>query len=419
MGIATREITYRDPGEYHTLSEMGVRGSVPDKARGGSPGWLVPLARPELGNEEITAAIQSLKSGWLTSGPKVKEFEADFARFIGPGVQAVAVNSNTMGLLLALQALGIGPGDEVITTTNTFVATAMSIVHAGALPVLVDIDPATLMIDAAKAEAAITPRTKAIVPVHIGGLACNMAAIDGLARRHGLKVVEDAAHAFPTTHRNRLIGHGTSDATVFSFYASKTITTGEGGMITTTDENLANQLRRLRLHGIDKDIFDRDGEPPQSWSYDVLEPGHKANMPDVAAAIGVEQLKKAAAFHERRTEIAQRYNDAFARLPLILPPQAPAGDRHAWHLYIVRLAPQATLSREAFVARLAERGVQCSVHFIPLHRLAYWRKRLDGAARRFPEADAAFERSVTLPLYSAMSDGDVDCVISAVRRALA
>lgn len=390
-----------------------------DKVSSIAPGWVVPLSRPDLGDEEIAAVVECLKSGWLTTGPKSKKFESDFARFLGPGVHAVSTNSNTMGLLLALQALGIGVGDEVITTTNTFVASAMSIVHAGATPVLTDIDPATLNIDPACVQAAITPRTKAILPVHLGGLACDMDRIGAIAARHGLKVIEDAAHALPTTWRERMIGDHTADATVFSFYASKTVTTGEGGMVATPHAEVAKQVRLLRLHGIDKDVFDRGTDPARPWFYDVVAPGHKANMPDIAAAIGVEQLKKAWKFHERRGAIARRYRDAFADLPLILPADAPDSDLHAWHLYIIRLAPKSPLTRDAFIARMAGLGVQCGVHFIPLHRLSYWRERPGAAMRKFPHADAAFQRSVTLPLFTAMSDADVDFVITAVRRLLA
>jgi dTDP-4-amino-4,6-dideoxygalactose transaminase len=381
--------------------------------------WLVPLSRPDVDEDDIAAVVECLKSGWLTSGPKVKEFEAAFAGFLGDDVHAVAVNSNTMGLLIALQALGIGPGDEVITSTNTFSATALSIVHVGARPVLVDIDPRTLTIDPAAVEAAITPRTRAIVPVHVAGLACDMAAIGALARRHNLRVIEDAAHAFPASHDQRLIGNGTSDATVFSFYATKTITTGEGGMVTTPHAEIARQMRLLRLHGIDKDIFSRDGDRRRPWLYDVLAPGHKANMPDMAAALGIEQLKKAWAFHERRVAIAQRYRQAFADLPLVLPVDAPAGDLHAWHLYVVRLADQAPLERDAFIERMAAGSIQCGVHFIPLHHLTYWRRHPELAAACLPQADDAFARSVSLPLFTAMSDLDIDYVIAAVRRLLA
>jgi dTDP-4-amino-4,6-dideoxygalactose transaminase len=378
----------------------------------------VPLSRPDLDEEDIAAVVECLRSGWLTSGPKVQQFEAAFAFFMGAGTHAVAVNSNTAGLLLALQALGIGPGDEVITSTNTFSATALSVVHVGARPVLVDIDPETLCIDPAAVEAAITPRTKVIIPVHVGGLACDMAAIGAIARRHNLKVIEDAAHALPTTVGKRLIGHATSDATVFSFYATKTITTGEGGMVTTPHADIAHQIRLLRLHGIDKDIFNRDGDRQRPWLYDVLGPGHKANMPDMAAALGVEQLKKVWIFHRRRVAIAQRYQEAFADLPLVLPAEAPVGDVHAWHLYVARLAPDVPMSRDTFIERMAANSIQCGVHFIPLHRLTYWRQRRDIATAHLPKADAAFERSVSLPLFPGMSDMDVEAVIAAVRTTL-
>jgi dTDP-4-amino-4,6-dideoxygalactose transaminase len=399
---------------------LGIWGNlVFDNVASQARHWLVPLARPDVDEDDIAAVVECLRTGWLTSGPKVKQFEDAFASFLGDDVHAIAVNSNTQGLLIALQALGIGPGDEVITSTNTFTATALSIVHVGARPVLVDIDPRTLTIDVAAVEAAITPRTRAIIPVHVGGLACDMAAIGALAQRHGLRVIEDAAHAFPAAHGERLIGNGTSDATVFSFYATKTITTGEGGMVTTPHADVARQLRLLRLHGIDKDIFARDDDRRRPWLYDVLAPGHKANMADMAAALGVEQLKKAWAFHERRMAIARRYHAAFADLPLVLPADAPAGDLHAWHLYVVRLTDDAPLKRDAFIERMAASSIQCGVHFIPLHHLTYWRERIDIAATPLPQADDAFSRSVSLPLFTAMSDSDIDYVIAAVRRLLA
>jgi dTDP-4-amino-4,6-dideoxygalactose transaminase len=380
---------------------------------------FLPFALPEIGEEEIAEVVDTLRSGWVTTGPKARRFEEDFVAFLGdPALQAMAVNSATAGLHLALEALGIGPGDEVITTTHTFTATAEVVRYLGADVVLVDIDPATLNIDPAAVEAAITPRTKAIIPVHYAGLAAPMDAILAIARRHGLKVVEDAAHALPTTHGGRLVGTLASDATVFSFYANKTITTGEGGMVVTRDAALAARVKVMRLHGISRDAFDRYSAKTPSWYYEIVAPGYKYNLTDIAAALGIHQLRRADAFQRRRAEIAARYDEAFAGLPLVRPPGPAAGDRHAWHLYVVRLADAAPLDREAFIERLFALGIGCSVHYIPLHQHPYWRERYGLDAARFPHSQRAYERMASLPIYTKMSDADVERVVDAVRQTL-
>jgi dTDP-4-amino-4,6-dideoxygalactose transaminase len=376
----------------------------------------VPHSRVELGEEEIDAVVRTLRSGWLTGGPAVNEFEQSFADYLGGAVTAVATNSNTMGLLIAMRAMGIGPGDEVVVPTNTFVATAMSAYNLGATPVPVDIDPATLTIDPARIEAAITPRTRMVVPVHLGGLACDMAAIGDIARRHGLKVIEDAAHALPTTFDGSLVGAGGSNAAVFSFYATKSITTGEGGMVVTGDPSLAARMSRLRLHGIDKDPFNR--ESGHSWAYEVVETGFKANMTDIAASIGLAQLARLDRMWARRDEIARRYTEAFAHLPLTLPAGPKPGDKHAWHLYIIRLAPQAPLTRDAFIDAMMACGIQCGVHYIPLHRHSHWRTSLGLQAGDFPVAEQVFASTVTLPLFAAMADDEVSYVIDTVSHLL-
>ncbi len=380
---------------------------------------FLPFALPEIGEEEIAEVVDTLRSGWVTTGPKARRFEEDFVAFLGdPSLQAMAVNSATAGLHLALEALGIGPGDEVITTTHTFTATAEVVRYLGADVVLVDIDPATLNIDPAGIEAAITPRTKAVIPVHYAGLAAPMDAILAIARRHGLKVVEDAAHALPTTHAGALVGTLASDATVFSFYANKTITTGEGGMVVTRDPALAARVRVMRLHGISRDAFDRFTAKTPSWYYEIVAPGYKYNLTDIAAALGLHQLRRADAFQRRRAEIAARYDAAFAGLPLLRPPGPAAGDRHAWHLYVVRLADGAPLDREAFIERLFALGIGCSVHYIPLHQHPYWRERYGLDAARFPHSQRAYERMASLPIYTKMSDADVERVVAAVREVL-
>lgn len=380
---------------------------------------FLPFAQPEIGEEEIAEVVDTLRSGWVTTGPKVRRFEQDFAAFLGDAaLQAVAVNSATAGLHLALEALGVGPGDEVITTTHTFTATAEVVRYLGADVKLVDIDPATLNIDPAAVAAAITPRTKVIMPVHYAGLAADMPALLDIARRHGLKVVEDAAHALPTTCGGALVGTLASDATVFSFYANKTITTGEGGMLVTRDAALAQRARTMRLHGMNRDAFDRYTAKVPSWYYEVVAPGFKYNLTDIAAALGIHQLKKAHAFQQRRAAIAAQYDAALAGLPLILPPRPAHGDQHAWHLYVLRLADDAGVARDRFIERLFDAGIGCSVHYIPLHLHPYWRDRYALQPAMFPHSQHAYERMVSLPIYTLMSDGDVQRVAAAVRTAL-
>lgn len=379
---------------------------------------FLPFALPDIGEEEIQEVVDSLHSGWVTTGPKTKYFEQDFAAFMGGGVEAVAVSSATAGLHLALEAVGVGPGDEVITTPYTFTATAEVVRYLGADPVFVDIDPATLNIDPRQIEAAITSRTKAIIPVHFAGLSCDMGTILEIARRHRLKVVEDAAHALPATWRGRLIGSLESDATVFSFYATKTITTGEGGMVLTHRSDIAERCRVMRLHGISRDAFNRYTSNKPAWHYEVVAPGFKYNMTDIAAALGIQQLKKAQRFRDRREAMAARYSAGLSGLPITLPPLAPDGDVHAWHLYVIRLHQDAPISRDEFIARMAEMGIGCSVHFIPLHLHPYWRDAYSLNPEDFPQALDAYQGAVSLPLYTRMTEGDQTRVIDAVRKLL-
>ena len=376
-------------------------------------------ALPEIGDEEIAEVVDTLKSGWITTGPKAKRFEEDFAAFLGDsGLHCIAVNSATAGLHLALEAVGIGPGDEVITTTHTFTATAEVVRYLGADVKLVDIDPATLNIDPALVEAAITPATRAIIPVHYAGLSADMPAILAIAQRHGLKVIEDAAHALPTTVGGQMIGTLASDAAVFSFYANKTITTGEGGMLVTRDAALAQRAKVMRLHGMSRDAFDRFTAKVPSWYYEIVAPGFKYNLTDIAAALGLHQLKKAHAFQQRRAQIAAHYDQAFAGLPLIPSPMPPAGELHAWHLYAIRLADGAGITRDRLIEQLFEQGIGCSVHYIPLHKQPYWRDRYQLNAAAFPHSQLAYERMLSLPIYTRMTDVDVERVIGAVKAAL-
>jgi dTDP-4-amino-4,6-dideoxygalactose transaminase len=380
---------------------------------------FLPFARPDIGSAEIDAVSAAMRSGWVTTGPKTKEFEQAFTAFLGGnGLQSIAVNSATAGLHLALEALGIGPGDEVIAPTLTFTATVEVVRYLGADPVLVDVDPVTLNIDPAKVRAAITPRTKAIMPVHYGGLACDMDAILAIAKEHHLKVVEDAAHALPTTWRGTLVGQLQSDVTVFSFYANKTITTGEGGMAVTHDPALAQHMRTMRLHGMSRDAFDRFTSKTPAWYYEVVAPGFKYNMTDVAAAMGVEQLARLPQFVQRRQTLANRYHDQLAPLPLTLPANAPQGDTHAWHLYVIRLRADAPLGRDEVIQALSDLGIGTSVHYVPLHRHPYWRDRYQLTPEMFPQADAAYQAMISIPLFTAMSDSDQDRVIAALHEVL-
>ncbi|WP_280154566.1 DegT/DnrJ/EryC1/StrS family aminotransferase [Piscinibacter sp. XHJ-5] len=380
---------------------------------------FLPFALPDIGEEEIAEVVDTLRSGWITTGPKARRFEEDFTAFLGdPGLHSLAVNSATAGLHLALEALGIGPGDEVITTTHTFTATAEVVRYLGADVKLVDIDPGTMCIDVQALRAAITPRTKAVMPVHYAGLAADMQPLLALAKEHGLKVVEDAAHALPTTCAGRLVGTLASDATVFSFYANKTITTGEGGMVVTRDPALAQRMRVMRLHGMSRDAFDRFTATVPSWYYEIVAPGFKYNLTDIAAALGLHQLKRARAFQQRREALALQYDEGVAGLPVITPPRPREGDLHAWHLYVLRLADGARIGRDALIEHLYAAGIGCSVHYIPLHLQPYWRDRYALRREAFPHSQRAFDTMLSLPLYTRMSDADVQRVVGALRAAL-
>lgn len=380
---------------------------------------FLPFALPDIGEDEIAEVVDSLRSGWITTGPKSKRFEDDFVAYLGGGLDAVAVNSATAGLHLALEAIGIGPGDEVITTVHTFTATAEVIRYMGADPVFVDISAESLCIDPEAIKRAITPRTKAIIPVHFGGQAADMSAILSIARQYGLRVVEDAAHALPTICCGKLVGTLESDVTVFSFYANKTITTGEGGMLVTRDPGIAARARVMRLHGIDRDAFDRFTAETPSWYYEIVAPGFKYNLTDVAASLGIHQLKKVNAFQQRRAEIAAQYDAGLAGLPIILPPHAGRGDVHSWHLYVIQLGEGAGVTRDIFIERMLARGIGMTVHYIPLHLHPYWRDTYKLTPDMFPVSRRVYERSCSLPVYTRMTDADVERVLKAVRAELA
>lgn len=376
---------------------------------------FLPFALPDISEDEITEVVHSLKSGWLTTGPKTKQFEKEFADLIGGGTEAIAVSSATAGLHLALEAIGVSAGDEVITTPYTFTATAEVIHYLGAHPVFVDIDPQTFNINPNKIEAAITKKTKAIIPVHFAGLACDMEEIIKIARENNLKVVEDAAHALPTTFKGKLIGALDTDITVYSFYATKPITTGEGGMIVTRNPDLADRCRTMRLHGISRDVFERYRSNGPSWYYEVIAPGLKYNLTDLASSIGIHQLRKIWTFQKKRELMAHLYDEALKDLPIFLPPHPEKEDIHAWHLYAIRLHNGLKLTRDEFIVRMAEKGISCSVHFIPLHLQPYWKNTYKLEPGDFPCALTTYEKVVSLPLYTKMTEKDQQRVITAAK----
>ena len=378
----------------------------------------VPFARPMVGEDEIAEVTAVLKSGWLTTGPRCKRFEEDFQTFMGGEVEAIAVNSCTAGLHLALEAIGITAKDEVIVPTLTFTATAEVVRYFGAKPVLVDCDPETLCLDITAVENAITDKIKAIMPVHYAGRACDMDALFALAKQHNLRIIEDAAHALPTEYNGELIGTLNSDITVFSFYANKTITTGEGGMLVTKDPALAKRCRVMRTHGIDRDAFDRftaASEKP-SWYYEIVAPGYKYNMPDMAAAVGIHQLKKTHQFQNMRKEIVDYYREHLAGLPLSMPPKEDNGDIHAWHLCVIQLdLSQLNITRNQFIEEMSHANIGTGVHYIPLHQHPYWRDTYHLNDEMFPVASALFQRMVTLPLFAGMTIAEADYVIAAIK----
>ncbi len=376
---------------------------------------FIHFHRPSIGEEEINEVVETLRSGWLTTGPRVARFEREFREYTG-APHAVAVNSATAGLHLALAGLKIGPGDEVITTPMTFCATVQAILHVGATPVLADIGWDG-NIDPEEIAKRITNRTRAIIPVHMAGLPCDMKAIWDLAQRHGLHVIEDAAHAAGAVYEGRPIGAGASDAVAFSFYATKNLTTGEGGMITTDRLALAETLRMLALHGVSHEAWDRYSERG-SWHYDVLAHGFKYNLSDIQAALGIHQLHKLDHFIERRALYARMYSDAFAGMDEVEPPPDNPRCRHAWHLYILRLnLRRLKIDRGKFIRELQQRGVGTSVHFIPIPLLRFF-GRLPLAQCACPRALDLYPRIVSLPLYPAMTVEQVHYVAQSVREIL-
>jgi dTDP-4-amino-4,6-dideoxygalactose transaminase len=379
---------------------------------------FLPFARPSLGDEEIAELVDTLKSGWITTGPKTEKFAAEFAAYVG-GRFAVPVSSATAGLHVALLALGVGPGDEVITTPMTFVATLNTIVHCGAVPVLADIDRKTLNVRVEEVEKKIGPKTRAIVPVHYVGQPADLDALLDVARPRGISILEDAAHAVGAEYKGRRIGSFPTTS-VFSFHPNKNMTTGEGGMVVTDDEAVFEKASLLKFHGMDREAwkrFSKAGSP----RYDVAVPGFKYNMMDIQAALGLHQLRRLEGFLAERARLAARYDEAFAGLPgLLLPGRVPYPVRHAWHLYAPLVdIDRLTIGRDELMAELKALNVGTGLHYTAAHEFSYYRDRFGWRPEDFPEAHFVSERIVSLPLFPGLTDSDQDDAIEAVRTVLA
>ena len=394
-------------GSHTTTTPTFPPTAPPERER------TIPFAPPSIGVEEIAEVIDSLRSHWITTGPKTKAFEAAFGAYLGtPNDDAMMVSSCTAALQIALAVHGIGPGDEVIVPTLTFASTAHVVEHAGARPVLVDVLPDTLCIDPEAAERAVTPTTRAIIPVHYAGHPAPMDAIDRLAERYGLAIIEDAAHALPASYHDTRIG-ARSNFAAFSFYATKNLTTAEGGALTASPD-LLEAARPLALHGMSRDAWKRYGVGG-SWSYDVIAAGFKSNMTDLQAALGLQQLKKLDGFQARRRAVVDRYDEAFALAPALETPIIHDDVESALHLYVLRLRPERMrVGRDTFIDALAERGIGASVHFLPLHMTRFYQSKYGYPDDAFPVARDAYERMISLPLHPGLDGDDVQYVTDTV-----
>ena len=382
----------------------------------------VPFFKPSFDDEEKKAVCDVIDSGWLTTGKVTHDFECEFASFVGAR-HALAVNSNTSGMILAMEACGVKAGKAVITTPYTFVSTAASAVHLGGDVFFADIQPDSYSIDPVKIEEILKKDSEhkvcAIVPVHVAGNLCDMEKICALAKKYStpqnkIYVIEDAAHSFPSKTSHGYAGT-LGDIGVFSFYATKTMTTGEGGMITTNDDGLAKRMSQMRLHGMNRDAWDRYTNPKASWEYDIIAPGFKSNLPDLLSAIGRVQLRKAVSFDEKRKKIVKIYNQAFKDLDFVILP--PDGEGNAWHLYLLHLdSSKLDCDRNAFAKELQEREIGISMHFIAIFNFTYWQEKYpEFRAENFPNADEHSKNTITLPLFPDMSEEQAQIVINAVK----
>lgn len=377
----------------------------------------VPFFKASIGKEEEDAVLEVLRSGWLTTGKVTAAFEKEFAEKIGVPF-ALAVNSNTSGMILAMEAFGVGPGKAVITTPYTFVSTAATARHLGADVYFADIEKDNYSIDPKSIEKILnSPKGKnvvAIVPVHIAGNVCNMEEIMSLAKKYNVKVIEDCAHSFPSKTKMGYAG-SIGDAGVFSFYATKTMTTAEGGMVTVKDEAIAKRISTMRLHGMDRTTWDRYTSPKASWVYDIVAPGYKSNLPDILSALGRVQLKRAEEFDEKRKIHASKYNEAFSKMDFVKTP--PSGDGNSWHLYLMRLdLTKLKCDRDEFAKKMQERGIGISMHFIPIFNFTYWKNLYkDFTPENFPNAQKKYSETISIPLWPDMSEDMVELVIDTVR----
>lgn len=378
-------------------------------------GSFIPFALPDIGQEEIDEVVDSLKNGWLTTGPKTKKFEEDFKNFLGCR-HALAVNSGTSGLHLALDAIGLQRGDKVIVPVNTFTATAEVVRYFDADPIFCDIDAETFNIDVAKLQDTLNHhpdrnRIKAIMPVHLAGQVCDMGPILKLARERGIFIIEDAAHAFPAKWNETFVGL-IGDITVFSFYPTKTLATAEGGMVVTNSDRFAERIKLMRQHGLDRDGWDRQSSSRPSWHYSVMAAGYKYNMNDLSASIGIHQLAKADKFLARRQQVASIYRQELSGVKgLTLPSIRSEKDVHAYHLFIIKVE-----ERDQFIERMKEYGIGTSVHFIPLHLHPYWKELYKHQDEDFPVALATFKQVVSLPIYTRLTNSQVTKIVDTIKK---
>ena len=376
----------------------------------------IPFHIPAIEKDDIEGVLETLHEGWITTGSKTENFEKLFAEYIG-SEYAIALNSGTSALHLCVELANISRGDEVIIPTNTFTATAEVCLYNNAIPKFVDINEKTYNIDTELIEDSITNRTKAIIPVHIGGLPCQMEKIHEIGEKYGLKIIEDAAHAIESEYKNQKIGN-ISELTAFSFYSTKNLTTGEGGMITTNNTYHADRLKILRLHGMSKDAWKRYSKGG-NWYYEIQDKGFKYNPSDILSALGIQQLKKLSKRHEKRKILFNHYTECLQTCEEIICPEKPDNAVHGYHLYIIRLKTDLLeLTRNDFITELNKHGIECSVHFIPLHLQPYYQREFGYKKGDFPIAEEVFREIVSLPLYPSLDIDDVDYIVENIKKVI-